>query len=99
LTLAGTAGLLGLRPAPLRAEPPPETTKIRPIFRFGSACSVPLRMTEEFLHGEGFSEVEYIDKKTTVESRQALAAAEADLAQNFLGPTLILIDAGTRWSS
>jgi NitT/TauT family transport system substrate-binding protein len=29
LTLAGTAGLVGLRPARVRAEPPPETTTLR----------------------------------------------------------------------
>jgi NitT/TauT family transport system substrate-binding protein len=28
LTLAGTAGLLGLRPRSVAAEPPPETTKL-----------------------------------------------------------------------
>jgi NitT/TauT family transport system substrate-binding protein len=28
-TLAGTAGLLGLRPDPEAAEPPPETTTLR----------------------------------------------------------------------
>jgi NitT/TauT family transport system substrate-binding protein len=94
LTLAGTAGLLGLRPGPVRAEPPLETTRITLILRRGSVCSVPMYMTEELLHGEGFTEVQYVEKKTTVEGRQALAAGEADLAQNFLGPTLLLIDAG-----
>src|SRR2546422_254960 len=29
LTLTGTAGLLGLHPRPVAAEPPPETTRIR----------------------------------------------------------------------
>jgi NitT/TauT family transport system substrate-binding protein len=29
LTLAGTAGLLGLHPRPVAAEPPPETTRLR----------------------------------------------------------------------
>jgi NitT/TauT family transport system substrate-binding protein len=29
VTLAGTAGLLSLRPVPVAAEPPPETTRIR----------------------------------------------------------------------
>ena len=29
LTLAGAAGLLGLRPDPAAAEPPPETTTLR----------------------------------------------------------------------
>jgi hypothetical protein len=29
LTLAGTAELVGLRPGPAHADPPPETTKLR----------------------------------------------------------------------
>ena len=29
MTLAGTAGLLGLKPESLAAEPPPETTTLR----------------------------------------------------------------------
>jgi NitT/TauT family transport system substrate-binding protein len=53
-----------------------------------------MQMTEDLLHGEGFTEVQYVEKKTNVEARQALASGEADLAQNFLGPNLILIDAG-----
>jgi NitT/TauT family transport system substrate-binding protein len=93
LTLAGTAGLLGLRPGPVRAEPPPETTRIRPVVRRGSVCAVPMQMTEDLLHGEGFTEVQYVEKKTNVEGLQALASGEADLAQNFLGPSLIPIDA------
>jgi NitT/TauT family transport system substrate-binding protein len=94
LTLAGTAGLLGLRPGPVRAALPPETTRIRPVVRRGSVCAVPMQMTEELLHGEGFTEVPYVEKKTNVEGLQALASGEGDIAQNFLGPTLSRIDAG-----
>ena len=53
-----------------------------------------MQMTEDLLHGEGFTEVQYVEKKTNVEGLQALASGEGDMAQNFLGPTLILIDAG-----
>jgi hypothetical protein len=60
--------------ARVRAEPPPETTNIRPIFRFGRVCSVPLRLTAAFLPGEGVTEVESVETTTTVESQQALAA-------------------------
>jgi NitT/TauT family transport system substrate-binding protein len=41
VTLAGTAGLLGLHPRPVAAEPPPETTRIR-LIQFASACQAPL---------------------------------------------------------
>jgi NitT/TauT family transport system substrate-binding protein len=94
LTVAGTVGLLSLQPWVVGAEPSPETTKIRPVVRRGSVCAAPMQMTEDFLHGEGFTEVQYVEKKTNVEGLQALASGEADLAQNFLGPTLIPIDAG-----
>jgi NitT/TauT family transport system substrate-binding protein len=53
-----------------------------------------LHLTEELLHGEGFREVQYINKPTTVEQRQAVASGEADLTQNFLAPTLLHIEAG-----
>jgi NitT/TauT family transport system substrate-binding protein len=41
LTLAGTAGLLGLRSRPLAAEPPPETTKLRLTRATGGSCVAP----------------------------------------------------------
>jgi NitT/TauT family transport system substrate-binding protein len=94
LTLAGTAGLLGLYARPGAAEPPPETTKVKLVFNFSGPCTAPLHLTEESLHGEGFSEVQYVNTSTTVEQRQAVASGEADLTQNFLGPSLLLLDAG-----
>ena len=56
LTLAGTAGLLGLRPAPAAAEPPPETTKLR-LGQGASICQAPLYVAEELLRSEGFTDV------------------------------------------
>jgi NitT/TauT family transport system substrate-binding protein len=94
LTLTGTVGLLGLCPRSVAAEPPPETTRIRLVVRRGSVCAAPMQMTEDLLHGEGFTEVQYVEKKTNVEGLQALASGEGDIGQNFLGPTLTLIDAG-----
>src|SRR5688572_2966538 len=89
LTLMGAAGLLGLHPRPSVAEPPPETTRIRPAVRRASVCAASLQMTADLLHGEGFTEVSYVEKKTNVEGMQALASGEADLTENFLGPTLL----------
>ncbi len=94
LSLAGTAGLLGLRPETVAAEPPPETTKFRPVLRIGSVCTAPMFLTEEFLRGEGFIDVQYVGGKTDVETRQAIASGEGDMTVNFSGPTIILIDAG-----
>ena len=40
LTLAGTAGLLGLKPQPVAAEPPPETTTVR-LTQLSALCWAP----------------------------------------------------------
>jgi NitT/TauT family transport system substrate-binding protein len=40
MTLAGTAGLLGLYPRPAVAEPPPETTRLR-INQSPAICVAP----------------------------------------------------------
>lgn len=40
LTLAGTAGLIGLHSRPVGAEPPPETTKIK-LVRIPGICIAP----------------------------------------------------------
>jgi NitT/TauT family transport system substrate-binding protein len=37
LTLAGTAGLLGLYSRPIAAEPPPETTRLR-LLKVDTIC-------------------------------------------------------------
>jgi NitT/TauT family transport system substrate-binding protein len=92
-TLAGTAGLLGWRPQSVQAEPPPETTKIR-LVRIPSICRAPQYIAEEFLQGEGFTDVQYVKKEGGGASAQALASGEADISMNFSGPTIIRIDAG-----
>ena len=52
VTLAGTAGLLGLHAKPVAAAPPPETTRIR-LGQTASICRAPEYMATEFLAGEG----------------------------------------------
>jgi hypothetical protein len=79
LTMTGTATLLGLHARPATAEPPPEMTKVRRVFRSSNVCPAPLHLTEEFLHGEGFSDVQYVNTSTTVEQRQAVASGEGDI--------------------
>jgi NitT/TauT family transport system substrate-binding protein len=49
LTLAGTTGLLGLRPRPLAAEPPLETTKLRLLKETGRICWAPQYIAEDLL--------------------------------------------------
>src|SRR5215510_3495099 len=53
VTLVGTAGLLGVHPRPVAAEPPPETTRLR-LVRGPGLCVAPEYVAEELLQGEGF---------------------------------------------
>ena len=92
LTLAGTVGFLGVPPRPVAAEPPPETTRLR-LERTPGICSAPYYLAEEFLPGEGFTDVQWVDTRgaSFIES---IAAGEIDFGSNFIGPTLIRLDAG-----
>jgi NitT/TauT family transport system substrate-binding protein len=90
-TLVGTAGLLGLRPEPVAAEPLPETTRIR-LVRSPAICISPLYLAEELLRLEGFTEVEYVQFKTGNLFTQAVAAGQVDLALNFIGPLVVSVE-------
>ena len=90
-TLAGTAGLLGLRPERVAAEPPPETTRIR-VVRSGAICISPLYIAEELFRLEGFTDVEYVQFKTGNPFTQAVGAGQVDLARNFIGPLVVSVD-------
>jgi NitT/TauT family transport system substrate-binding protein len=92
LTLAGTAGLVGLRPARVRAEPPPETTTIR-LVRSPAICIAPYYIAGELLQGEGFTEVHHFQMEDQL-STPALLSGEVDIVLNFVGPLLIGLDTG-----
>jgi NitT/TauT family transport system substrate-binding protein len=93
LALTGTAGLLGLSPRPAAAESPPETRRIR-LVRIPSICRAPQYIADDLLRGEGFVDVEYVRKAGGGASAKALAVGEADLSMNFIGPSIIRMDAG-----
>ncbi len=93
LTLAGTAGLLGLRPKWVAAEPPPETTTLR-LVQVPSICQNPQYVAEELLREEGFTAVHYIKKEGPEGIEQALASGEADLNGPFAAPLIIRREAG-----
>ena len=90
MTLAGTAGLLGIRPELVAAEPPPETTRIR-LVRSPAICISPLYLAEELLRLEGFTEIEYVLMTGNLFT-QAVAAGQVDVAMNFIGPLVISVD-------
>jgi NitT/TauT family transport system substrate-binding protein len=94
LTLAGTAGFLGLHPRLVAAEPPPETTRLR-LGQIRSICRAPQYLTEEFLRGEGFTDVQYVARgKGSVGLAKALAAGEIDMTMQYIGPSIIQVDRG-----
>jgi NitT/TauT family transport system substrate-binding protein len=92
LTLVGTAGLIGLHPGLVTAEPPPETTRLR-LAQSPAICISPLYVAKELLPGEGFTDVQYIKIGRELFT-QAVASGEVDIAMNFVGPLLIPVDAG-----
>jgi NitT/TauT family transport system substrate-binding protein len=97
LTLAGTAGLLGLPARPVTAEPPPETTRLR-LFKTPGICVAPQYVAEELLHAEGFSEVHYVatdPAKLTTGASHLFAADALDISMTFVPPFIIQADAGT----
>jgi NitT/TauT family transport system substrate-binding protein len=93
LTVAGTAGLLGLKPGLVAAEPP-ETTTLRLIQQYPGICWAPQYAAETLLRNEGFTEVHYIKKEGIVGVEKALASGEADISMDFVAPLILRVDAG-----
>jgi NitT/TauT family transport system substrate-binding protein len=95
LTVAGTAGLLGLYPKPVAAEPPLETTTLR-IFEGPVTCIAPTWVAQELLYGEGFTDVHYVTwgRQTQASPPEVLLAGEADISLSFIPSDLLHIDAG-----
>src|SRR5712691_8760055 len=96
LTLAGTAGLLGLHARRVAAEPPPETTRLR-LHKTPGICIAPQYVAEELLHLEGFTEVHYVAADPTKigsSMYQQLAAGAIDIGMAFVTPFILQVDAG-----
>jgi len=92
-TLAGAAGLVGLRPAQAAAEPPPETTRIR-FGKSWAVCIAPQYVAEELLRAEGFTDVEYVSLSTGRPILKAVAAGETDVSISTAGQLVAQLDAG-----
>jgi NitT/TauT family transport system substrate-binding protein len=95
VTLAGTAGFLGMRPRSVAAEPPPETTHLR-LPHFTAVCLAPQVVAEDLLRAEGFTDVQYVRLQQPVmtANMKALASGQADLAGGYTTNTVVQIDAG-----
>src|SRR5215470_20254869 len=92
VTLAGTAGFLGLRPKLVTAESPLETTRIR-LIHDPSICVAPQYLAEELLRADGFSDVQYIEA-TDGSGARVVGAGDADMMMEFAGVYVSRIDAG-----
>lgn len=88
---AGAGTLLGWPCDALAAEPPPETTRIKLAYHSRSLCHAPLYVAEDFLRGDGFTDVQYV-KTNAVEN--ALASGEVDIATHFCGPLAVQVNNG-----
>jgi NitT/TauT family transport system substrate-binding protein len=94
LTLAGTAGLLGVWTKTAGgAEPPPETTRLR-LIRVPTICGAPQYIAEELLRDEGFTDVQYFPKAGGADVARALASGECDLSGLYAAPLIIQVDRG-----
>jgi NitT/TauT family transport system substrate-binding protein len=51
-------------------------------------------VAEEFLRGEGFTDVHYVTAADTIEAYKALAAGDVDLGMGFAAPLILHVDAG-----
>jgi NitT/TauT family transport system substrate-binding protein len=91
--LAGTTGLVGLRPGLALAEPPPETTTLR-VARLPGICEAPAQAAEELLQSEGFSDIHYVGGETSAAVLRGLASGDIDLAVLTALAGVRLIDAG-----
>lgn len=89
----GGASLLGLHAAPARAEPPPETSRIR-IAKTSALCMAPHFLAEDLLRGEGFENIQYVDKPNLDATERALALGEADFNINYALRLVYRLDAG-----
>jgi NitT/TauT family transport system substrate-binding protein len=94
LTLAGTAGLLGVRAQPAAAEPPPETATVRLVREIGSLCEAPQYIAEELLQREGFTDVQYARVHVGTSISEVLASGGADISVVFAPNAILRIDTG-----
>ena len=80
-----------------RAEPPPETTRIR-LNKIRSLCLAPQYVAEELLRGEGFTDIQYVGEGSAgiggMPAAQALGAGAVDISMNFAAPLAVAVDAG-----
>lgn len=91
-TVIGTVGLLGARPRAATAEAPPETRRIR-IAQVPAICLAAQYVAEELLHGEGFTDVQYV-KMPLPQIVKSISAGEIDFSADTAPSVIIELDGG-----
>jgi NitT/TauT family transport system substrate-binding protein len=92
LSLAGAAGLVRA-PQSRAAEGTLETTSVR-FMRTPSLCHAPQFVAEELLRAEGFTDIQYIESKSTAEINEAVASGKVDFNTHFAPQWVSVIDGG-----
>jgi NitT/TauT family transport system substrate-binding protein len=87
----GAASVLGLRNES-RAEPPPETTRLR-LVAVPAICLAPQYLAQELLKAEGFTDIQYAKLKTPTMT-SIVGSGDADLTMDFAGSIATRLDAG-----
>jgi NitT/TauT family transport system substrate-binding protein len=90
-TLVG-AGLFRIGEAPVAAEAPLETTRIRLVHDPG-ICVTPQYLAEDLLRADGFTQVDYIEAPDG-SGAKLIAAGRADMMMELTGVFVTRIDAG-----
>lgn len=88
----GAAGLFGLAPAAMAADPPPEPTRVR-LVHAPYACFAPQYLAEEFFPMEGITNYEYLQLGSRNGPIEAIAEGRADITMWDACSPIPLIDA------
>jgi NitT/TauT family transport system substrate-binding protein len=91
-SLAGAACFVRA-PRAVAAEGPPETTSVR-FMRIPSLCHAPQFVAEELLRAEGFTEIQYIEGKSSAEINEAVTSGRVDFNTHFAPQWVSVIDGG-----
>ena len=93
---AGAAAIAGIGSKSSRAEPPPETTRIR-FSKVPSICLAPQYVAEDLLRAEGFTDISYVGSgmaNSGVAGTQMMSEGAIDIGMNFAAPLVIGLDRG-----
>jgi NitT/TauT family transport system substrate-binding protein len=90
--LAGTVGILGVRPQSVAAEPALETKRIR-IAQVPAICLAAQYVAEEMLVAEGFTDVQYV-KVALGQIIKSISAGDIDFSADTAPSLIVALDGG-----